>query len=95
MLPSVAPCGPQKNFSVLPILKFVAPRVEFSDLLGGPGSCGEGSRTISPAEAKFLSVGFTGCGKSALVVILSEAKNPSRFKTNDEEGFFAQNRRSE
>ncbi len=29
------------------------------------------------------------------IVILSEAKNPSRFKTQDSEGFFAQNRRSE
>jgi hypothetical protein len=30
---------------------FVAPRVEFSDLFGGPG--------FSPAEAKFLSAGFS------------------------------------
>jgi len=30
-----------------------------------------------------------------LVVILSEAKNPSRLKTKDQEGFFAQTRRSE
>jgi hypothetical protein len=37
--------------SVLLILKFVAPRAEFSDLLGGPG--------FSPSEAKFLSVGFS------------------------------------
>jgi len=39
--------------------------------------------------------GSTGFGKSALVVILSGAKNPSWFKTKDKEGFFAQNRRSE
>jgi hypothetical protein len=44
-------------FSSVPlILKFVAPRVEFSNLLGGPG--------FSPAEAKFPSVGFRGCGKN-------------------------------
>ena len=36
------------------------------------------------------SIGFTGCENSALVVILSEAKNPSRLKTKDQEGFFAQ-----
>jgi len=30
-----------------------------------------------------------------LVVILSEAKNLSRLKTKDQEGFFAQTRRSE
>jgi hypothetical protein len=41
------------------------------------------------------STGFTGCGNSALVVILTEAKNPSRLKTKDQEGFFAQTRRSE
>jgi len=29
------------------------------------------------------------------IVILSEAKNPSRFGAKDSEGFFAQNRRSE
>ncbi len=29
------------------------------------------------------------------IVILSEAKNPSRSKTQDSEGFFAQNQRSE
>jgi hypothetical protein len=37
--------------SVLLILNFVAPRVEISDRLGGPG--------FSPAETKFLSVGFS------------------------------------
>jgi hypothetical protein len=37
--------------SVLLILNFAAPRVELSDLLGGPG--------FSPAEAKSLSVGFS------------------------------------
>jgi hypothetical protein len=31
--------------------------------------------------------GVTGCGKTDLVVILSEARNPSRIKTKDEEGF--------
>jgi hypothetical protein len=41
--------------SVALILKFVAPRVELSDLLGGPG--------FSPAGAKFPSVGFRRCGK--------------------------------
>jgi len=60
---------------------------------------GERTRTfgqIGTAFARVLSsTGFTGCGNSALVVILSEAKNPSRLKTKDQEGFFAQNRRSE
>jgi hypothetical protein len=32
---------------------------------------------------------LTGCGKSDLVVVLSEAKNPSRIKTKDEEGVSA------
>jgi hypothetical protein len=42
----------------------------------------------------FVGDGFTGRGKSDLVVILSEAKNLSWFKATDYEGFFAQNRRS-
>jgi hypothetical protein len=33
-----------------------------------------------PAILRFRP-GFAGCRKSALVVILSEAKNPSGFKT--------------
>jgi len=37
--------------SVLLIPKFVAPRMEFSDLPGGPG--------FGPAEAELLSVGFS------------------------------------
>ena len=37
-------------------LKFVEARAKFSVLLGRPG--------FSPAEAKLLSVGFTGCGKT-------------------------------
>jgi hypothetical protein len=37
--------------SDLLFLKFVAPPVESSDLLGGPG--------FSPAEGKFLSIGFS------------------------------------
>ena len=49
--------------------------------------------------AQFLQLGrnevftygcfFTGCGKCDLVVVLREAKNPSRIKTKDEEGFSA------
>src|SRR6266853_4993367 len=36
---------------VLLVLKFIAPRVELSDLRGGPG--------FSPAKMKFLSLGFS------------------------------------
>src|SRR5260370_36687436 len=42
-------------FSVLLVPEFVAARAEYLSLLGGPG--------FSPAEPKFPSVGFTGCGK--------------------------------
>ena len=38
---------------------------------------------------------LAGCGKNPMVVILSEAKNPSGIKTKSEEGFLAQKRRSE
>jgi hypothetical protein len=59
---AISKTNPQTIFSVfsvpsvLLILKFVAPGAEFLNRLGGPG--------FSPAEPKFPSVGFTGCGKS-------------------------------
>jgi len=53
----------------------------------------EGQQPVS--GKRLVGRGFTGCGKNALVVILSEAKNPFRLKTKDQEGFFAQTRRSE
>jgi len=43
---------------VLLILNFVAPRVELSDILGGPGSCGE-SPEPSTGRSQISSVGFT------------------------------------
>src|SRR6266436_5565500 len=64
--------------SGLLILKFVAQGVEFSGLAGGPGSCGEGNRTISPAEAKFpqsasaAEVEF-GCSSAALCSFLERS----------------------
>src|SRR6267143_3817129 len=52
-------------------------------------------RSLYKRMCESSSTGFTGCGNSALVVILSEAKNLSRLKTKDQERFFAQTRRSE